>query len=504
MTAMTMLDSMLDGPDARARGTFARAEAPKGRFVGLRRCTLAALVWAAIVSPAIGPTALASEALTTNDSAAASNSGNTTELEDIVVTATKREENLQNVPVSILALSQSDLQLAGAKTVDDFAALTPGIQFDNQSGYGAGMLTFISIRGINSDIGASTTGVYIDDTAIQDRLNQFTNFGNPYPVYFDLNRIEVERGPQGTLFGAGAEGGTIRFIFNQPDLQHFSGIVSSEVAQMQDGGLNYEMGVATGGPIITDVLGFRISAWDRKDGGYINSVDPFTGAITDPNTNRSESKAFRLALLGEFGPITVTPSVYYQSKQLHDATGFYGYLSDPDDGEFNAGHILPLPAADSYYLAAVNVQADLGFSKLTSISSYFSRFATLVDDETGFVGTLGVTSGGATGYGNPLGPEYPSSYSDAVAEPNQTLQRILTQEVRLSSADSSARIVWVGGLFYSRATQNETTNVYSTNVADTIGVTPPTASLLYEGTVAIDTQVAAFGQIYFGSRRSSS
>ena len=440
-----------------------------------------------------GPRALAS-----NDSADA-NDTTGSELEEITVTATKREENIQKVPVSIYALSQNDLELAGAKTMDDFAALTPGIQFDNQSGYGTSTLTFISIRGINSDIGASTTGVYIDDTAIQGRLNQFTNFGNPYPVYFDLNHIEVARGPQGTLFGAGAEGGTVRFVFNQPDLNQFSGIVSTEVADIQDGGINYESGVAAGGPIIPGVLGFRSSAWFRQDGGYINSIDPFTGAITDANANRSQSKAFRLALLGDFGGVTIEPSIYYQSHFIHDAIGFYGSLSDPDAGEFNSGHVVALPADDSYYLAALNVHSNLEAVKLTSVTSYFSRFATTVDDETGTVGSLGPAAGlpdGTAGYGNPQGPAWPTSYIDGAAEPNQTSQRILTEELRAESADPSARLLWVAGLFYSRSTQDEVTNFYDTFAAEANGI-PPRDSLLYEGTIAIDTQIAAFGQIDF-------
>ena len=418
-------------------------------------------------------------------------------LEEIVVTATKREENLQKVPVSVYALSQNDLVLAGAKDINDIAALSPGIEFDNQSGYGTSTLTLISIRGITSGIGASTTGIYIDDTALQGRINDFSNFGNPYPVYFDLNRVEVLRGPQGTLFGAGAEGGAIRFIFNQPGLREYSNLVSTEVAQTEDGGLSYETGVAAGGPIVVDTLGFRASAWYRKDGGFIDQIDPFTGATSDSNANRSESKAFRLAFLGAFDRWSVSPSIYYQSKAIHDATGFYGNLSDPDAGRFEAGHIVPLPASDSYYLAAFNVEGDLGPAKLTSITSYFSRFAATVDDSTGLVGSLGATAGlplGNAGYGSPLGPAYPVSYSDAASEPNQTSQRVLTQEVRLSSSDQSARLAWVAGLFYSRSTQNEVTNLYSPLVASSIGITPASTSLLYLRTEAVDTQTAAFGQ----------
>jgi iron complex outermembrane receptor protein len=453
-------------------------------------CQSTALVLALAALLGVGPRAFALDDTQTVKGA---------ELEEIVVTANKREENVEKVPMSVYALSQNELTLADVKNMDDIAALSPGIEFDNFSGYATSTLTLLSIRGITSGVGASTTGVYIDDTAVQGRINDFTNFGNPYPVTFDLNRVEVLRGPQGTLFGAGAEGGAVRFIFNQPSLHDFSGVTSVEVAQIKDGGVSYEAGVAAGGPIIVDRLGFRFSAWDRKDGGYIDTVDPFTGAVTDKNANRSESKAFRLAFLGDFGAWTVAPSVYYQSKAIHDATGFYGNLSNPDNGDFNDGHILPLPADDSYYLAAVTIQGDLGFAKFTSVTSYFSRFATTVDDLTGTVGSLGATAGlplGNAGYGNPLGPEYPTSYSQYAAEPNQTSQRITTQELRLSSADPAARLNWVAGLFYSRSDQNEVTNFYAPFVSDSIGL-PEAESLLYLGTYAVDTQFAAFGQADF-------
>ncbi len=417
-----------------------------------------------------------------------------TQLQEVVVTATKRAQDIQKVPVSVYALSNRDLFLTNAKNMTDIAALVPGIEFENQSGYGTGMLTMISIRGVNSDIGPSTTGVYIDDTSVQDRLNQYTNFGNAYPVPFDLEQVEVDRGPQGTLFGAGAEGGLVRFVFNQPSLEQTTGEVSTEVAHIDYGGMDYEAGLAAGGPIITDTLGFRMSAWFRKDGGFINEVDPFNGALTDPDANRDETKAFRLALLGSFDGFTVTPSFYYQSKEIHDATGLYGYLSDPDAGEFNAGHILPLPAKDGFSVTALKVESDVGGAKLTAISSYFWRFGRIVDDLTGFAGTLGVTSAGAAGYGNPLGPEYPVSYSDYTAEPNSTDQRILSQEIRLSSPSADTGLTWVAGLFYSRANQDETENAYSPNIAQTLGVFPLTTSLQYTGTVSIDTQAAAFGQ----------
>jgi iron complex outermembrane receptor protein len=133
----------------------------------------------------------------------------------------------------------------------------------------------ISIRGIASSGGAGTTGIYIDDTPIQMRALAF-NPDEALPKSFDIDRVEVLRGPQGTLFGAGSEGGTVRYITAQPSLTQSSFYSRDEVSYTQGGAPSYEAGIAAGGPLIDDVLGARITVWYRRDGGYINSINPVT------------------------------------------------------------------------------------------------------------------------------------------------------------------------------------------------------------------------------------
>src|SRR5215831_3573093 len=123
-------------------------------------------------------------------------------LEEIVVTATRRSEVLSHVPISVTALSQDSLDERGVKDFEDIVRYTPGVNIDNS------ITNAISIRGISSSGGAGTTGIYIDDTPIQMRAVGF-NPDDTLPKTFDLQRIEVLRGPQGTLFGAGAEGGAV-------------------------------------------------------------------------------------------------------------------------------------------------------------------------------------------------------------------------------------------------------------------------------------------------------
>ena len=114
------------------------------------------------------------------------------------------------------------------------------------------------------------------------------------PKTFDMDRVEVLRGPQGTLFGAGSEGGTVRYIMTQPSVTTDSTYARTEVSYTQDGAPSYEGGIAHGGPIVDDVLGYRASIWYRYDGGWINRVDDTTGAVTEKNANYAGTTAARL------------------------------------------------------------------------------------------------------------------------------------------------------------------------------------------------------------------
>src|SRR5579871_3411429 len=161
-------------------------------------------------------------------------------LQEVVVTATRREESASRVPISITALTQENLDVRGIRDIRDIARFTPGVNVDN-SGTGN-----ISIRGIASSGGAGTTGIYIDDTPIQIHTLAF-NPDDALPKSFDIERVEVLRGPQGTLFGAGSEGGTVRYITTQPSLTKPSVYGRSELSFTQGGSPSYEAGVAAGG-----------------------------------------------------------------------------------------------------------------------------------------------------------------------------------------------------------------------------------------------------------------
>src|SRR5262249_18833875 len=171
-------------------------------------------------------------------------------LEEVVVTATRREESLSKVPISVTALTQEALDARGIKDFSEVARFTPGVNFDNSG------TNNISIRGISGTGGAGTTGIYIDDTPIQMRALAF-NPDEALPKSFDLDRIEGLRGPQGTWFGSGSEVGTVRYITTQPSLTKTSIYSRAELATTQGGDPSYEAGVAVGGPLIENTLGAR-------------------------------------------------------------------------------------------------------------------------------------------------------------------------------------------------------------------------------------------------------
>ncbi|HEX4674226.1 MAG TPA: Plug domain-containing protein, partial [Steroidobacteraceae bacterium] len=156
-------------------------------------------------------------------------------LAEVVVTAQKREENLREVPQSISVVSAAQLAEQHIESYADLATAVPGLSYSSLGGPG---LSNLEIRGVSSTVGESTVSIYLDDAPITTRNNSFYA-GQPEPQLFDLARTEVLRGPQGTLYGASAMGGTIKLVSNGVDLERFSGQVFQDLSGTKNGGLNY-------------------------------------------------------------------------------------------------------------------------------------------------------------------------------------------------------------------------------------------------------------------------
>jgi len=393
-------------------------------------------------------------------------------LEEVTVTATRRTETESKVPISITAFTKEQMDSQGLRQVDDLVRFTPGLNI-NHAGNGG---NDVSIRGISSGAGAGTTGIYIDDTPIQVR-NIGYNPGTTFPALFDLERVEVLRGPQGTLFGAGSEGGTVRFIQVTPDLHKVSSYARAEVSNTQSGAVSYEAGFAFGAPLIEDHLAFRASAFYRRDGGYVdgvtgtwttnaadgslygNSINFEPTAAPRKDINSSGVDGFRAAL--KYAPnaaVTVTPSISYQRQNFNNGLDtFWLATSDPGAGRltravFDAGDPATNPALnantapnadignDRFYLPALLVNVAAGPVDIVSNTSYFNRDEYQWSDDTPLYEWLYGISPAAR-----PGDKSASLYTNS--------QRNFTEELRVQSSDQNSRVDWVVGLFYSHERQ---------------------------------------------------
>jgi outer membrane receptor protein involved in Fe transport len=261
------------------------------------RSRLGLMLTTALGSAMLASVAFAQAPATPAGEAENSQQADTGALEEVVVTATRQADTVNRVPLSVTAQTQRNLDQQGIRTVTDLQATVPALQVTQQLGSGVGNF---SIRGIvQSAAGAATTGFYLDDTPLQKRNvagGVGTANGTPIPPLFDLDRIEVLRGPQGTLYGGSSEGGTIRYIQPSPSLTRYSTYVRLQASTPKKGDESYEGGVAIGGPIIQDKLGFRVSAFARRQGGYIDMIDPVTRQEWAHNTGRNDVRVFRAAV----------------------------------------------------------------------------------------------------------------------------------------------------------------------------------------------------------------
>ncbi len=462
-------------------------------------------------------------------------------LQEVTVTATRHEEALSKVPISVTALTQETMDNLGIKDFQDVARFTPGVTIDN-AGTNA-----ISIRGISPSGGAATTGIYIDDTPIQMRSLGF-NPDDTLPKTFDLQRVEVLRGPQGTLFGAGAEGGAVRYILTQPSTTQTDTYVRSELSYTQYGQPNAELGIAHGTPIIDGKLGVRGSIWYRYDGGWINRVDPGTGATVDKNVNYSSSVMARLAAVWTPNAnLSITPSFLYQDQNKNDDSTYWPAYSDPSKGHFNTATPERLGGPDRYYLPALKIQYDLAASSIIGNVSYFDR-----KQITAYQGTVydlsywqTIPSGmGAPADGYPLPPKC-TTPEDATScswfplldatgihlpaalagtqTPNTMTnrQQSWVGELRIQSNDPSSKLTYTAGLFWQVAKEQSIEELKSTNIDQVFnylfGLSPtdfygdtfyscptntgypaiPACDIYYNNNTTHDRQFAVYGELSY-------
>ena len=364
------------------------------------------------------------------------------EEEEIVVTATLRETSLLEVPFSINAQTEEDIQRSGANTIEDLSRNVAGLAIQN---LGPGQ-SQVSIRGVSAgqiirdQPGVKEqVGVYLDDSVIS--LSLFT----PDIDLFDLNRVETLRGPQGTLFGAGSVGGTLRYITNQPRL----GVVEG----LAEGNLNLVDGDDIGGHLkgavnvpLGDTAAIRAVAYFTRFGGFIDALRE--GGGVDEDVNDGTRVGGRISLRWEPAPnITITPRFLYQEIR---ADGFnrqevYNLYANPFTttrpavtfDERQQFLLLDEEFADDTMIADLNATIDFGGVALTSISTYIDRDILVSRDASALTGSVSVDLGFPA-----AGVLLPSNLVD------MTDLKTFAQEVRLSSTIDGP-LQWVIGGFYS-------------------------------------------------------
>jgi iron complex outermembrane recepter protein len=451
-------------------------------------CTLMVGLLTSVATPCLAQEAAGSSADQADsanaDSPQAAASG------EIVVTATRQATSLSKVPMSVAAITPQQMDTQGLRNIKDITRVTPGIALTPAAGTAgvAGTNQVISIRGISSVVGSPTTGIYVDDTPIQSRPLGSAN--NAYPQLFDLERVEVLRGPQGTLFGAGAEGGAIRFITPRPGLESFSGYARGELAFTHNGAPTFELGNAFGGPLIKDRLAFRVSAWYRRDGGYINEINEFTNQVTDKSANNHSSYALRGALTWKASDnFSATLSTMYQNEEQDDNSSFYTTVSNPAKSDFNATRLFPSPSHDRFVLSNLDLRYSGGSVDIISSTSYFNRKSDLYQDYTHFISSVLF--------------RYPYVFPQGSLESAnlEDRQKNWTQEIRIQS-QPGARLNWVIGGFYGHSVQtsyqlNNDPNLNALLATFGAGPLPllPGDHALEQTLGATDIQKAGFGQV---------
>ena len=385
---------------------------------------------------------------------------------ELLVTATKgaKAVDVSKVSISIAAYGQQDLDNAGVKSVKDVFDRTPGVNFTKQAAFGTGF-TSIAIRGVQSRTSQPTTGVYIHDTPLYSFGNN-TNLGgsNAYPILFDLARVEVLRGPQGTLYGSGSEGGSVRFITNEPSVTTPSFYGRTEISGTEGGGANYEAGGATGGPLVTDKLGFRASAYYRHDSGYVDHCLPVVGmagcaSVAQTDANTMDTSVFRGALLWKPTDwLSIEPSVHYQKFHQANPSEVELDISNPDQGVFRQAHSKDEPVTDQLFMPTLKMVADLPGVVATSSTSYVWRKNRFYTDYTVYQDFFFFD------VPFPL-TGLPDDYGLGVYG---ITQNDFSQEVRLASSNSGSRFSWVVGAFYDASREIDYAHVLHPNLPDLI------------------------------------
>ena len=415
-----------------------------------------------------GALSFAIEARADSD-ADADNSGSMTE---VVVTAQKRASTVQDTPIDITALSGEQLQNRGVSSLATLLQGTPGASMKSEGP----SQTEYEMRGMTSSGGNSATvGFYLDDIPLTGSPSAQNGHVVIDPDLYDLSRIEVLRGPQGTLFGSGSMGGTVRLITNQPNLSQFQASGQSVLSGTDGGGFNHTDNGMLNIPLIADQLALRIVGTENFRSGWIDRIvnnpypqvnasgtgflgDPATAPIANPYPGSDAYQLYsaRVSLLWKPNDaLSITPTFFYEDSRQNGPDAYDSVSATDAQPDGRLAHYEPFdlaePLTDRITAESLNISYTSPLFTVTSATAYWSRLSVQTQDASL---SLNDPAQGATLYAN-YGPGYPGygfygpAGSGAEVSTEIDPSKQLSEELRLNS-NGDGRFNWVGGLYFSR------------------------------------------------------
>jgi len=364
---------------------------------------------------------------------------------EIIVTAQKRSEDIRTVPISLSVLSGAALKDQKIASYDDLSRAVPGVAFNAVAGEEG--RTNIVIRGVSSVSGASTVGLYLDDVSIT--VPNLYRDGSIEVRLPDIERVEVLRGPQGTLYGDSSEGGTIRYITTPATADTLGATGTADISETKHGGTNYGASGTINLPLVKDQLSLHASVNYENDSGWI---DHYTqgGVLDKKGVNTANSLTAHVsATWTPDSTLTITPAFFYQRANNADNAAFY-----PGIGLWQQDKEVAEPSNDTVALGSLSIKKDMGFADLASVSGYFDRVAARQEDGTYFNSTAFALFFLDT---IPAYQTYQPQNDSIIANLPSVVQirthyQQFSQELRLSSNDTSAGASWLKwqvGAYYS-------------------------------------------------------
>ena len=412
---------------------------------------------------------LSSTAMPAAPEAHAQFAGGPSTVAEIVVTAERRASTVQTTAASLSAVTGVDLQSRGITSMATLAQGTPGVSLKSEGP----SQTEIEMRGMTSSGGNSATvGFYLDDVPLTGPANAQNGHVVIDPDLYDLSRVEILRGPQGTLFGSGSMGGTVRLITNQPDPTGYHASAESVLSGTDGGSFNHTDNFMVNTPLVEDKLALRIVGSENYTSGWIDRIvsNPFPlvsdngsvrGDVQDapieaqyPGSNAYQLYGVRASLLWRPTPnLSITPSFFYETSKQQGPSAYDSVSATDSAPGGGMAHYevfdIAEPLTDEIKIYSLNVNYAAPWADFTSSTAYWSRVSTQTEEaseafnnpDTGVTNFAnGVNSSGEGYYGpNGSGPEYGTETDPS----NQ-----FSEELRLASK-GSGKLSWVAGLYYS-------------------------------------------------------